>query len=140
MQFQVPHFLETEQRIWGPFTFTNFVIMLGVAGFLAILYFFGMNFILWVIITVIVVGIMLWLMFGSYNGRPVYTAAVDFFKHLPKRGKRTWAGVETKESVSDFILTKENLRELPNIGETKPTDTKPLSQKIEEISKSLDER
>lgn len=140
MQFQVPHFLETEQRIWGPFTFTNFVIMLGVAGFLAILYLIGMNFILWVIITVVIAGVTLWLMFGSYNGRPIYAATVDFFKHLTKRGKRTWAGVETRESVSDFVLTEEKLRDLPNVGQVKPADTKPLAQRIEEISKSLDER
>ena len=139
MQFQVPHFLETEQRIWGPFTFANFVIMLGVAGFLAILYFIGINFIVWIIITVFVVGITLWLMFGSYNGRPIYIAIVDFFKHLTNRGKRTWAGVETKESVTEFVLTKEELRELPSIGQVKPTDTRPLSQRIEEIGKALDE-
>ena len=140
MQFQGPHFLETEQRILGPFTFTNFVIMLGVTGFLALLYFLGMNFTLWIIITIITVGMALALMFGSYNGRSAHAALIDFFRHLTKRGKHTWGGVEEKESVTDFLLTRETLRNLPSVGKEKPDNTRPLSQSIEKISKALDGR
>lgn len=140
MQYQVPHFLETEQRILGPFTFANFVIMIAVAGVLAILYFLKINFVLWIFLGVFFVGTTLALMFGSYNGRGLAVVFVDFVRHIFGERKHTWIGVETKETVSEFVLTKKELRSLPNVGEAKPKENTPVTKRTEEISKMLDQK
>lgn len=140
MQYQVPHFLETEQRIWGPFTFNTFVILIGVGGVLAIIYFTQIvGYITWIIISVVAVLITLALMFGSYNGRGLYLVISDFFFHLVKDRRHTWEGAEIKEKVSDFLVIKPELQNLPNIGAVKKKEEKPLGQRVEEISKLLDQ-
>lgn len=139
MQYQVPHFLETEQRILGPFTFHKFIIAIGVGGVLFILY-YQMNFVWWLMTAIFASGITLMLMFGSWNGRPLTRVMVDFFGRLIHTQRYTWSGEAQKESVSEFILTKENLRRLPNTAAPKEKDEKPIHQRFEEISKTLDDR
>lgn len=140
MQYQVPHFLEIEQRILGPFTFANFVILIGVGGVLALLYFMNIGFVIWVTISALAIAITLGLMFGSYNGRPFSLVIIDIVRHFLGDRKHTWTGVETKESVSEFVLTKKELRNLPNEAHAQQKDEKPLGQRIEEISKLLDSK
>lgn len=139
MQYQVPHFLETEQRIWGPFTFTNFVIIVGIGLVLGVLYFLGINFVLWVSLVVICAAITLSLMFGSYNGRNLSIVVIDIFNHLFRSRRYTWAREESKEVSSEFVLTKKELRSLPNIGAVRQKEEKTVSQRVDEISKLMDQ-
>lgn len=139
MNYQVPHFLETEQRIWGPFTFNKFVIMVGVGGVLFILY-YSIGFTKWLLTAFFLTGAALALLFGSYAGRPLYSALVDFFWHLFGQRRYTWEGVHGGESVSEFVLIKEKFRQLPGTAPITKKDEKPVYEKIKEMSKALDER
>lgn len=139
MQYQVPHFLETEQRILGPFTFHKFIIAVGVGGVLFMLY-YQMSFIWWLGLAILVGGITLMLMFGSWNGRPLIKVVVDFSKRLLHSQRYTWSGAAQRETVSEFILTKENLRRMSNTAAPKEKNEKPLHQRFEEIGKGLDEK
>lgn len=139
MQYQVPHFLETEQRILGPFTFHKFIVAIGVGAVLLILY-YQISFIWWLAITILVGGVTLVLMFGSWNGRALTKVIVDLFRRLIHPQRYTWSGAAQKESVSEFILTKENLRKLPNTPAPQEKNEKPIHQRFEEISKTLDEK
>lgn len=83
MQFQVPQFIEVEDKIFGPLTFKQFVY---IAGGL------GSGYIIWRLLPIYlaapvaaaVVGFAAALAFFSYNGRP-FIAAVEnaffFFTH-----------------------------------------------------------
>jgi len=139
MQYQVPHFLETEQHIWGPFTFTNLVVMIGVSGVLAILYFLEVNFVFWVMLSIIALVITLTLMFGSRHGRAFYLVIMDFFYHLINYRRYTWLGIDSEESVPEFVEMQKQLRNLPESGPAKVKNETPLRERFEDLSKRLDQ-
>ncbi|MBP9757972.1 MAG: PrgI family protein, partial [Candidatus Pacebacteria bacterium] len=78
MQFQVPQFIEVEDKIFGPFTFKQFVY---IAGGL------GLAYLLWRLLPTfvaapLVIGVMgfaVALAFMQYNGRPFMVALESAF-------------------------------------------------------------
>ena len=66
MQFKVPQFLEIEDKIFGPFTFKQFVYLAGGAGLCFVLYKL-MGLLIGIIPMLIVAGISLALTFYSPN-------------------------------------------------------------------------
>lgn len=81
MQFQIPQFIEVEDKIFGPLTFRQFVYLAGGAG---------SAYILWRILPLIVaapliaafVGLAAALAFFQYNGRPFILALEHGFSYL----------------------------------------------------------
>ncbi len=69
MQFKVPQFIEHEAKIFGPLTFKQFIVV-GFAGLISLVFFFilGDNFFLWLIISGIVIGTSLSLVFIQVEG------------------------------------------------------------------------
>jgi hypothetical protein len=69
MKFQVPQFIEIEDKIFGPLTFKQFIYLAGGGG---------MSFVLWVFLPTLfaipailaVAGFVLALAFYTYNGKP----------------------------------------------------------------------
>jgi hypothetical protein len=83
MQFQIPQFIEVEDKIFGPLTFKQFVFVLGGAGG-AYLVYRVLPFILAAPLMGAVAGFAVALAFFKYNGRPFQVAlehAVRFFIH-----------------------------------------------------------
>ena len=69
MQFQVPQFIDVEDKIFGPFTFRQFIWMAGGLGLAYILYRLLPIF-LAIPIALALVGLAAALAFGQINGRP----------------------------------------------------------------------
>lgn len=69
MQFKVPQFLDIEDKIFGPFTFSQFVYLAGGAGVCFVL-FKLLGFLLGIIPILIVGGFALALTFYRPNGKP----------------------------------------------------------------------
>lgn len=79
-QFQVPQFIEIEDKIIGPLTLKQFLYLAGGGALLFILFFF-LEFFLWFIVALVVVPFVLALSFLKINGRPfIYflTAMIGF--------------------------------------------------------------
>jgi hypothetical protein len=70
MQFQVPQFLDVEDKIFGPLTLKQFLYLAGAAGFSFILFFVVEEW-LWITFTVVLGTIASSLAFVKYNGRPL---------------------------------------------------------------------
>lgn len=68
MQFQVPQFIETEDRVVGPLTLKQFAYI-AAAGILVVIFFLLFNFWLWLILTALVSSVGLALAFVKVNGR-----------------------------------------------------------------------
>lgn len=85
MQFQVPQFIEVEDKIFGPLTFKQFVYLFGGAGLSYILFRVLPIYIAGPVIAVIA-GFALSLAFASFNGRPFIVAMEHAFYYLV-RGK-----------------------------------------------------
>ena len=81
MQFQVPQFIETEDKVVGPFSLRQF-LYIGIAGFIAALFYFFVQTWLFVIVFIIVMGTATALAFIKINGQPfikVLKAAIDYY-------------------------------------------------------------
>lgn len=69
MQFEVPQFIEIEDKIFGPFTWKQFVYLLGGAGAVFLLY-ITLPFTLFVLIGGPIAGLSAALAFYQHNNRP----------------------------------------------------------------------
>jgi len=81
MQYQVPQFIETEDKVVGPFSIRQFAYV-GIAALISGLCYFVLQTWLFVIVALILVGGALALSFIKINGRPlmkVATAAFNFY-------------------------------------------------------------
>jgi hypothetical protein len=78
MQFQVPQFIEVEDKIFGPLTFRQFIYLGGSAG-LAYILFRVLPFFLAFPLIAGVVGLAVALAFFQFNGRPFIIAMENAF-------------------------------------------------------------
>jgi len=136
MRYVVPQFLETEQKIWGPFTFGNFVILIGVGG-VSFTLFFWLNIVVWGIISLVLfLGAIALMLYRPY-GRSLSEVVVDFSKHLLGTRRYLWQGRAQKEGASEFLMAP--LGEIrPNNKETMQTASRFSGEKLEQLSKKLD--
>ena len=94
MKFQVPQFIEVEDKIFGPLTFRQFIYMAGAAG--------G-GYICWRVMPLIiaipfialVVGGGIALAFFQYNGRPFIQAVENAFDYLLHPKLYLWSNVNS---------------------------------------------
>ena len=81
MQYQVPQFIEVEDKIFGPLTIKQF-IYLGGGGGLCLALFTLLPFSIALIVAIPVAGGALALAFYEVNGRPLITAIEHAFTYL----------------------------------------------------------
>ena len=81
MQFKVPQFLDIEDKIFGPFTFREFVYLAGGAGLCFIIYKL-LGLILGTIPILIIAGFSLLLTFYRPNNKPFVNMIGAGFKYF----------------------------------------------------------
>ncbi|MDO8522174.1 MAG: PrgI family protein [bacterium] len=129
MQFQVPQFIEVEDKIFGPLTFKQFVY---VAGGLGACYLF------WKILPVfisapLIIGTAAFaavLAFFQFNGRPFIAALEHGFYFLIRSKLYLWRNdesgrerVATKKQLLDSQRSQEkSLVHIPNLSDSKLHD------------------
>lgn len=89
MQFKVPQFLDIEDKIFGPFTFREFVYLAGGAGLCFILYKL-LGFILGAIPILIIAGFSLALTFYRPNNKPFINMIESGFKYFTQSKLYIW--------------------------------------------------
>jgi len=97
MQFKVPQFLEIEDKIFGPFTFKEFVYLVGGAGICYILYkALGL---LWGAIPILIIGgFSAALTFYHPNGKPFLNMVEAGIKFAMQSKLYIWKRHEIKTS------------------------------------------
>lgn len=90
MQFQVPQFIEVEDKIFGPLTFKQFLYFLGGAGLSFMLWRFAPLYLSLPLIGV-VVGLCIALAMGQWNGRPFVTGIEFGFYYLLSNKLYLWS-------------------------------------------------
>jgi hypothetical protein len=81
MRFKVPQFIDVEDKIFGPFTFKQFIYLLGGAGICFVLY-KTLPFLIAILFIIPVGGIAAALTFYQVNGKPfifILEASVKYF-------------------------------------------------------------
>lgn len=81
MQFQVPQFIETEDKIVGPLTLRQFIYV-AVAGIIVFTLFFVLELWLWFIIALILGSVSAMFAFLKVNGRPMRVFVQSAFNFI----------------------------------------------------------
>lgn len=99
MQFQVPQFIEVEDKIIGPFTFKQFIFMAGGAGMAYVLWRL-LPFFLAIPLVVGVVALAAALAFFQVNGRPFILALENGFYYFLHPKLYLWNNSQKKKVVA----------------------------------------
>jgi len=83
MQYQVPQFIDIEDKIVGPLTLGQF-LYLAVGFLISFSTFFFLKFFVWLILTLIVGGVVIAFAFIKYNGRSFFTLIGSLFNYFWK--------------------------------------------------------
>jgi hypothetical protein len=101
MQFQVPQFIETEDKVVGPLTIRQFIYIAVAAGVCAILYFMLAVW-LWVILSIIIMGLAAALAFVKIDGRPFVNVFLSAFNFYWKPQIYLWQSEQHQMKKDDF--------------------------------------
>jgi hypothetical protein len=118
MQFKVPQFLDIEDKIFGPFTFSQFAYLAGGAGLCFVL-FKLLGFLLGAIPILAVAGIALALTFYRPNNKPLANMIEASFKYVMQDKLYIWER-RTKKNTSEKAKVisgkdKENIMDQNNV-------------------------
>ena len=89
MQFQVPQFIETEDKVVGPFSIRQFLYV-GVAAILSAIFYFFVTTWVFVIAALVFMGSGIALSFVKINGRPLMKIAEAAFNFYWKPQMYVW--------------------------------------------------
>jgi hypothetical protein len=99
MQFKVPQFLDIEDKIFGPLTFSQFVYLVGGAG-LCYVIFKLLGLLFGIIPILIIAGIALALTFYRPNNKPLVNMVESALKYSMQSKLYVWKRKKFKKSVA----------------------------------------
>ncbi|PJE64202.1 MAG: hypothetical protein COU90_03835 [Candidatus Ryanbacteria bacterium CG10_big_fil_rev_8_21_14_0_10_43_42] len=102
-QFQVPQFIQVEDKIFGPLTTKQFFYLLGGGG-LSFLFWFFFNFWIFIILSIPVVALALALAFYTVNGQPLVSVIGNYFGYIARPRLFIWKKKE-HFSKKDSVIT-----------------------------------
>lgn len=96
MRFQVPQFIEVEDKIFGQLTLKQFIYLGGGAGLSFIIYTILNNFLLTIVPAVIIMGTSLALAFIKINNKPFVSIVESAFRYYFGNKLYIWKKEEKK--------------------------------------------
>ena len=102
MQYQVPQFIQTEDKLVGPLSLRQFIYV-GIAGGISALMYFLLQPAIWAILSIFVVGIAGAVAFVKIQGRPLSKIIVAAFNFYWKPQTYVWQpehAVRAREKTS----------------------------------------
>lgn len=136
MQFEVPQFIEVEDKIFGPLSLKQFIYVSGSLGATALVFFYSPSFLLFLLIAPFLLALGFGLAFVPVNKRPLsilLESVVLYFSksrlYLWKREDRKPVGTPDSPTTTDYtpppaksrIASLARTLELESIQE-RPTD------------------
>ncbi len=115
MRFQVPQFIEVEDKIFGPLTLKQFIYLIGGAGLCFIIYTIIGNIFISIVFMLPVMAFALALAFYKINNKPFINVVEAAFSYFFKSKLYIWKKVEkpivAKEQaeasvIPDFFVPK----------------------------------
>ncbi|MDD5430995.1 MAG: PrgI family protein [Candidatus Pacebacteria bacterium] len=104
MQFQVPQFIETEDKLVGPLTLRQFLYLAAGAIFIFMLYFSGVGFFIWFFVSAIIGATAASFAFIKVNGQPLTKIAFAAFQFFWKPRLFVWKKNEPEKYAADFKM------------------------------------
>lgn len=124
MSFQVPQFIEIEDKPIGPFTFKQFLYLVGGAGVCFLLWVYMPFKILAILLMLPVAGLALALAFYKINNRPFIEIAEAAVKYWLGGKLYTWKKAPKKlpETTIDSLLTSAKAVKIPRLSQSRLND------------------
>lgn len=125
-QFTVPQFIDVEDKIIGPITARQFVIML--SGFLLMGAFYKLlNFSWFLISSIIVFIVSITFSFVKVNGMPFHFFVLNFMQTTKRPGKRVW---NNKVKGDEIYIENEKIvnSEVPKVNDYRTVTTSRLAE------------
>ncbi len=132
MQFKVPQFLDIEDKIFGPFTFREFVYLAGGAGLCFVLYRL-LGLVLGAIPILLVGGFSIALIYYRPNNKPFINMLEAGFKYFTQNRLYIWKRNLNKIGSERLRLARENKNEV-----MKEFGSRLDSSKLRDLAWSLD--
>ena len=109
MQFQVPQFIDIEDKVIGPLTIKQFLYLL-VAGVIVFIIYKILNLFATIILAIPIISIAVALAFVKVHGQPFITIVNNFLKFLKKPDFYVWkkpvGKAKTIEQPEDIKIIK----------------------------------
>ena len=129
MQYQVPQFVDLEDRIIGPLTLKQF-LYLAFAGVLVFVFWFLFNFYVWLIVSIPIAAMASAFAFLKINDRPFVYFFLSFVRYFSKPKLYIFSAIPSEPPKE---LVPEKKLEAPQIQEKKLT-----ASKLKELALNLD--
>lgn len=133
-QYQVPQFIETEDKIIGPLNLRQFAYLMGLMGVLFILWFY-ISLFFFILVAIPVVGIPGVLLLGRYNGRPLIVMFIAWLNFVFGNTLYLW-----KKEKEEMRFGAKKGFDLPKKDEEAPEEFVPqLTQsRLQQLASALD--
>ncbi len=107
-QFVVPQFIDVEDKIFGPITTRQFVILLVAGLFLFVAYKLS-DTTLFIFLLSIIGGFALILAFVKINGQTFHYFLLNLFQTIRRPSRRVWQKLDTKEELNLLRKSEKNV-------------------------------
>ena len=101
-QFVVPQFIDVEDKIFGPITTRQFIILL-TAGLLLFIIFKLADIVLFIFLAVLLGGLALVVAFVRINGQSFHYFLLNIVQTIRRPSRRLWYKSYTKVELTDLI-------------------------------------
>jgi hypothetical protein len=125
MNFQVPQFIEIEDKPIGPFTFKQFIYLAGGGGICFVLWVYMPLRFLAVLFIIPVGALALALAFYKINNRPFILTMEAALKYWASKKLYTWKKTANKIEPNNFdslIAPKNSAIDIPRLSQSKLSD------------------
>ena len=124
MQFQVPQFIEVEDKIFGPLTLKQFLYLAGGAGACIALFIYIPYKIIAIFLIIPIAGFSLALAFYRINDRPFIDVVQSFFYYSLGNKLYLWKKAEKKpvSQLVDQVEQAKSMLTVPKMSESKLKD------------------
>ncbi len=126
-QFVVPQFIEVENKIIGPITVRQFVLMM-VALFISVATYKFADFGLFIILTGLNFTIAGIFSFLKVNGRPLHFFLINFFQTSIAPSQRVWNKNFSASEIKSRIKAKKDQKKEANLPRLKNLERSRLSE------------
>lgn len=121
MQFQVPQFIDIEDKIFGPLTFRQFVYLAGGGGLLFILY-KVLPFFLAILFGLPIGAFAFALAFYKINNKPFIYIVEAYINYLSQNKLYIWKKVKSKEKKKEEGAVEIEALPIPKLSNSKLKD------------------
>jgi hypothetical protein len=132
MRFEVPQFIEIEDKIVGPLTWKQFVYLAGGAGILLILFFSPLPKIFLVFIGLPIAGLAAFLAFHKVNNRPFSIFLESMFNYVRRKKLYLWKRGRAQTITDSVVRQTENTSNPPEVKKTISSLSHKLEHRIPE--------